>query len=667
MLTRKVIFLALLTALALPIYSTNIGCGGGSAALDPNFNLTPDGDFDQDGVLNKDDADDDNDGILDADDAFPFDSAENGDLDGDGIGNNADDDADGDGVTKADDCNDLNASIFPNNADTPDEALIDADCDGLDGDIEAATWVSSTEGDDTNPGTSAAPVKTIGQAVTLASAKTAGQRDIYVVAGTYAEDVLVTDGVNIYGGYSILDNGARTRDLTQFKATLPGKNSDKTFTLKLSADPVNYTLLVEASSGSTIDGLNITSDPIGPAVATHNSNATIKNCEISETTPTASQKMNLGMIIVADSAAYTEYTVNITGNKIYMKGSGGSTDEKDFGIIGMPDIDSEAALTLNVTGNEINAEGTAYTAAAIYAADTDYNPLDPYKGDGMGDINLFARYNKITMNGTYDASSAIAGGMFGGASLLSLDHVYINNFEASGNVISMAGGDLSFPIMAGLVRDSSTVSNNVISVSAASGAAGITTVMAPTNIYHNTVYVDTDGVAIGLYSLAWADKKPNYINKTPGDVVNNIFDIRSNGGICYNVSVYEGVQTVTDNLAVLASPARVLNNDFFIDTVCPKSEIYYDFIDTTPIVNIVTSIDDLNNKVGFDANDPTEFGENIASDPLFVDVAGGDFQLQDGSPCIDTGNNEIVPADFPDVLGLWRPIGQGFDIGAYER
>lgn len=651
MLIRKIIFVALLAAIALPIYSTNIGCGGGSAVQDPAFNLTDEGDFDQDGILNKDDPDDDNDGILDVGDSFPFNSAENGDLDGDGTGNNADDDADGDGVAKADDCNDLNASIFPNNADTPDDQLIDADCDGLDGNTDTVVWASSAEGDDANPGTSAAPVKTVGQAVMLASARAAGQRDIYVAAGTYAEDVLVTDGINVYGGYSTLNNGARTRDLSQFKATLSGKDSDKGLSIKLNGSTVDYTLLVEASSGSTIDGLNITSDPIGTAVAIHNSNATVKNCEISEIAPAASIDVNIAVLVTADVATYTEYAVNITNNKINMKGNAGSSNEKDFGIIALPDKDSEAALTLNVTGNEINSEGLTYAATAIYATDNDDNPFDAPESDTKGDINLVASNNKITMSGTYDGvCNAITGGIFADSSLISPDYMYINNFEASGNVIKITGGDSSFPIITGLVRGSSTIANNVISVFAADGAAGITTVMAPTNIDHNTVHVDTTGVAIGLYSLAYADLKPNYISKTPGSVTNNIFDINSTAAVCYNMGVYEGVQTVDNNLAIVGSPAEVKNNDFFIDTGCPQNTPYLDYVSAAPqVINMVATIDDLNNKVGFGANDPTEFADNIAADPLFVDAANGDFRLQDGSPCIDAG------------------FGEGVDIGAYEK
>jgi hypothetical protein len=44
---------------------------------------------------------------------------------------------------------------------------------------------------------------------------------------------------------------------------------------------------------------------------------------------------------------------------------------------------------------------------------------------------------------------------------------------------------------------------------------------------------------------------------------------------------------------------------------------------------------------------------NIDADPLFVDAAGGDFALQPGSPCINTGD----PALSPDPDGSFADMG----------
>ncbi|MCA9438191.1 MAG: hypothetical protein KC978_20565, partial [Candidatus Omnitrophica bacterium] len=53
---------------------------------------------------------------------------------------------------------------------------------------------------------------------------------------------------------------------------------------------------------------------------------------------------------------------------------------------------------------------------------------------------------------------------------------------------------------------------------------------------------------------------------------------------------------------------------------------------------------------------------NINSDPLFVDPDNGDYHLQRGSPCIDSGTDTGLTTDLD---GNPRPIGD-YDMGAYE-
>ncbi len=65
---------------------------------------------------------------------------------------------------------------------------------------------------------------------------------------------------------------------------------------------------------------------------------------------------------------------------------------------------------------------------------------------------------------------------------------------------------------------------------------------------------------------------------------------------------------------------------------------------------------------------------NINVDPLFVNAAAGNVQLQNGSPCIDTGTAAGAPAS--DIEGRARPVdipglgadgtGTEYDMGAYE-
>jgi hypothetical protein len=55
----------------------------------------------------------------------------------------------------------------------------------------------------------------------------------------------------------------------------------------------------------------------------------------------------------------------------------------------------------------------------------------------------------------------------------------------------------------------------------------------------------------------------------------------------------------------------------------------------------------------------------INNNPAFVGAGVFNFQLQNGSPCIEVGKN-VSTVVSRDLLGVPRPQGLGFDIGAYE-
>lgn len=95
---------------------------------------------------------------------------------------------------------------FASATDLPDSANTDANCDGIDGDISKAIFVS-TGGSDFNPGTMAAPKATINNA--LAAAQTGSKDYVIVSNGTYDGRVDLVSGKSIYGGYSAANGWAR--------------------------------------------------------------------------------------------------------------------------------------------------------------------------------------------------------------------------------------------------------------------------------------------------------------------------------------------------------------------------------------------------------------------------------------------------------------------------
>jgi parallel beta-helix repeat protein len=55
---------------------------------------------------------------------------------------------------------------------------------------------------------------------------------------------------------------------------------------------------------------------------------------------------------------------------------------------------------------------------------------------------------------------------------------------------------------------------------------------------------------------------------------------------------------------------------------------------------------------------------NINADPLFRAPQNGSYRLLNNSPCIDVGTEVGVPNE--DIWGVYRPHGDGYDLGAHE-
>jgi hypothetical protein len=85
--------------------------------------------------------------------------------------------------------------------DKPDTFFDDANCDGIDGEVANAAFVSVTDGTDSpSCGAMATPCASIQQGID--NAATADWRDVYVAGGTYTNAAFrVVDGISVYGGF----------------------------------------------------------------------------------------------------------------------------------------------------------------------------------------------------------------------------------------------------------------------------------------------------------------------------------------------------------------------------------------------------------------------------------------------------------------------------------
>jgi hypothetical protein len=125
-------------------------------------------------------------------------------------------DADADGYFATVDCNDSAASIHPGAVDNPDDAYVDANCDGVDGDKVTAVFVARSGSDVSTCGAMTAPCLSVNFGVQQAVALTRSK--VFVAAGDYPEAVTLASGVSIYGGYAA---GFATRSMED-RATVSG-------------------------------------------------------------------------------------------------------------------------------------------------------------------------------------------------------------------------------------------------------------------------------------------------------------------------------------------------------------------------------------------------------------------------------------------------------------
>ncbi|MFT3835983.1 MAG: MopE-related protein [Myxococcaceae bacterium] len=151
-----------------------------------------------------------------------------------------------------------------NATDTPDlyptfpgvgVSYVDRDCDGVDGTTNRSLFVSFRS--TSSQGTKAAPFKTIAEAMTAFNPT---QHDAILVAqGTYVEQVVMKNGVNLYGGYS---PDFSKRDLVTYPTLIEAPQPDFTIA-SAKRGTINAEGLASTSTvaGFTIRGYDVLTRP----------------------------------------------------------------------------------------------------------------------------------------------------------------------------------------------------------------------------------------------------------------------------------------------------------------------------------------------------------------------------------------------------------------------
>jgi hypothetical protein len=142
----------------------------------------------------------------------------------------------------------------------PGWAYVDRDCDGVDGVIATSlfVWAGTGEAPGSRNGTREHPYKTINEAVTRWRQSPASFSAVLVAAGSYVENVVLQNGLKLYGGYA---PGFARRDVVLYPSIIEGREPD--FTGAARPGTVNATGITQPTvlAGFTVRGYDVTYRP----------------------------------------------------------------------------------------------------------------------------------------------------------------------------------------------------------------------------------------------------------------------------------------------------------------------------------------------------------------------------------------------------------------------
>jgi len=182
--------------------------------------------------------------------------------------------------------------------------------------------------------------------------------------------------------------------------------------------------------------------------------------------------------------------------------------------------------------------------------------------------------------------------------------------------------------------------DNAVEISAGFDICGYSNTEVFNNIYENNLIKNIEGVGIQI--------------STCGDY--NIHDNIIRNNIIFNCGTVEEVEGIGILVEENTNDCQTYDNTFHNNLVFNESTA-----NTIKFRNLITDIPGFNALQGISGY---QIADNIAGDPLFVDINISDFHLLCSSPCIDAGTEALSAFDFD---GNSIPFdGTETDIGIYE-
>jgi hypothetical protein len=249
----------------------------------------------------------------------------------------------------------------------------------------------------------------------------------------------------------------------------------------------------------------------------------------------------------------------------------------------------------------------------------------------------------LTITGGYGTlNTALATNIYWGGGV----YCYLSSPTILGNIITGNSGpdgsvsDAGYGGGIACIESSATISRNLVTANNGYAGGGILSYVGIPRITSNLVFSNAAVVGGGVVLV--------------------------NGGLLINNTLVKNGAQFAGNVYATSDtsdPCRLTNN-----IICSATSGGGIFVDTQDSFTQMAFNDVWNNTAGdYVGLDKSGTDGNISQDPRFVDPVNNDYHLQDISPCINTGDPNLLPLIGQlDFYGNSRLYAKRVDIGAAE-